>query len=478
MDEETRYIKLVEELIDGADAGDFNDASNIPAKYKYEHLQALFMLHKVLDGGEELYKSFYHIAIKCGENHVKEKSRKGEVIQVAFLTYSAAQWPAKSLYSDLKKDSRFHPYVILSPLVDRDEESMKKTYYESLEWFQESGYEVKEGLGNPIPSFEQLGGVPDILVHLSPWYTSLPREQQFLQLPWQCLHAYIPYGMNTVDNVDHSFSLNGVYDSDFVNLMWRVFEDTEININEYKKYETLRGENLVQSGYLKMDELMNRPEYSSNQIEELWKLPKGKNASEVKKIIIAPHYSVFNEGLIVSSTFRENAYFWLYLIEKYQNKASFLFKPHPNLRAACVGNGVFKSYDEYDDYISKWNSYTNAKAISESSYIDYFNTSDAMIMDSGSFLGEYIYTQKPLLYLTRPEQAHTAMGKVLVDAYYKTAGKNYSEIDRFISDVVINGQDDMKEKRKAVFDKYFNYVELNKLYAHEVIYQEFLQVIS
>ena len=36
----------------------------------------------------------------------------------------------------------------------------------------------------------------------------------------------------------------------------------------------------------------------------------------------------------------------------------------------------------------------------------------------------------------------------------------------------------MKEKRKAVFDKYFNYVELNKLYAHEVIYQEFLQAIS
>lgn len=163
MNEETRYIKLVEELIDGADAGDFNDAPNIPAKYKYEHLQALFMLHKVLDGGEDLYKSFYHIAIKCGENHVKEKSRKGEVIQVAFLTYSAAQWPAKSLYIDLKKDSRFHPYVILSPLVDRDEESMKNTYYESLEWFQESGYEVKEGLGNPIPSFEQLGGVPDIL---------------------------------------------------------------------------------------------------------------------------------------------------------------------------------------------------------------------------------------------------------------------------------------------------------------------------
>ena len=40
------------------------------------------------------------------------------------------------------------------------------------------------------------------------------------------------------------------------------------------------------------------------------------------------------------------------------------------------------------------------------------------------------------------------------------------------------GVNDMKEKRKAVFDKYFNYVELNKLYAHEVIYQEFLQVIS
>lgn len=36
------------------------------------------------------------------------------------MSYSAAQWPAELLYKDMEKDDRFDPYIIVSPLTNRD----------------------------------------------------------------------------------------------------------------------------------------------------------------------------------------------------------------------------------------------------------------------------------------------------------------------------------------------------------------------
>ena len=43
MSEENKYVQLLEEVLDGIDKGDFADAYNIPSKYRYEHMLALFM---------------------------------------------------------------------------------------------------------------------------------------------------------------------------------------------------------------------------------------------------------------------------------------------------------------------------------------------------------------------------------------------------------------------------------------------------
>ena len=43
-----------------------------------------------------------------------------------------------------------------------------------------------------------------------------------------------------------------------------------------------------------------------------------------------------------------------------------------------------------------WNALPNAKVVEEESYLDIFATSDGMIMDSASFIGEYLYVNKPL----------------------------------------------------------------------------------
>lgn len=469
------YASLIMEAMEGEARGDFEGTTDIAERYKYEHLQVVFLNRDSIENGEALYQKMYRTAMQTCEKHLKEKFARHEVIKVAFMSYSAAQWPAESLYRDMEKDPRFQPYIIVSPLLNRDIENRVSGYNQTLSWYYENGYKVYGGAGKTYRSWNELGGEPDLVIHLSSWFECIPECQQFLTLPWKCANLYIPYGMQVGDNDDHSYVKSYVFNKEFANMMWRIYTDSKITLKGYEEYGLIRGINVRYSGYLKMDELMKPRTFKKQEIDSLWKCPGDR--SKYKKIIIAPHYTVGNEGLFLSSTFRENVWFWLYLAEKYQDSVSFLFKPHPNLRGAAVQYGLFSSYEEYDRYFASWNDLPNARAIDESKYIDYFLTSDAMILDSGSFIGEYMYVHKPVLFLTRPEQRFTDLGKSVLNTYYRTPGWDLAEIERFINEVVIAGDDPMKPEREKVFEEYLDYHRLNGKMAHEIVFDDIVSAM-
>lgn len=473
-----RCVALMKDIIAGSDRGDFNQVADIPEHYTYEHLLALFQLRDQLDGGEDLYRQVYHLAMGSGELYIQKKAAAGEVIQVAFMSYSAAQWPAEKLYRDLEKDERFHPYIIVSPLIDRDAMSGVTGYNQTLSWYQENGYEVRGGLTDRVLGWSELGGTPDIVIHLSSWYECIPDDQQFLRLPWRCLNMYVPYSMLLGDNRDHTYAKDHVFNKDMINMMWRIYTDSELGRQQFEIYSILKGENAVFSGYLKMDEFYDGEEHRNDSKTELWKYPEGANPGEYKKVIIAPHYGMTTSGSVVYSTFRDNYFFWIYLAKKYRDSVTFLFKPHPNLRSTVVGVGLFPTYEAYDEYLELWNNLPNAKAIEESSYIDYFRSSDAMIMDSNSFIGEYLYIHKPLLFLTRPEQSFNAVGEKMIEAHYRTPGNRYMEIEKFLNEVVLDGNDMMKNEREEIFETYLDYRKQTGRYAHEIIYSDLLMLIG
>lgn len=477
----TDYFSVkVNELLDGIDNGDFSKEI-IPDKYTWEHLLGLYLLRESLDGAEELYEQLYDLAIKSAEKYISQKAQNGETINIAFQSYSAAQWPAEGVYRKFESEPNINVRIIVSPLVDRKKESSLDSYKKSLSWFKDNNYNVVEGL-NPntleINDWEQLGGYPDVLYQLSSWFMSLPSAQWFCKLPLRCLVGYIQYGMYFIDNLDGSFAIQAIYNKEIFNSIWRFYCESTYNLEGYRKYQFLHGKNVRYSGYAKMDYFFGDDEPSEETIREIWKIPEGKNSKEIKKIIIAPHYSVKDREVLYLSTFRRNAWFWLYLAEKYKDSVSFIFKPHPNLRLAAVDSKLFRSFEEYDEYISRWDSLPNGRAVQESNYLQIFRTSDAMIMDSGSFLGEYLYTGKPLLFLTRPEQRFLELGKKVVDAYYKTPGENYSEIESFIKNVVIDGNDDMKEQRDKLFRDEFDYVKTNGITASDYICNEVFELIG
>ena len=138
----------------------------------------------------------------------------------------------------------------------------------------------------------------------------------------------------------------------------------------------------------------------------------------------------------------------LKLAEKYKDKVQFAFKPHPVLKVKLIN---IWGKEKTEAYYKKWSELENTQ-IEEGYYMDLFKTSDALIHDCASFTAEYLYTQKPTLFMVRDEnvQSHwNPFGKKCFDQHYHA--ENLEQIEHFIQDVVINGNDPMKSQREQFF---------------------------
>ncbi len=475
-----RYLGLVQELLDGIDQGDFTNIESIPDKYSYQHLEALLFYAEQLDGGCELFRHLYDIVMLSGIRKVRDKYAERGKINLTFLTISAAEWPANNLYELLSKDTRFNVTVTICPLIDRSIDERKRTYLQNRDFFEGKGYRVINAYNaddDRISSWEELGEVPDIIIHVSMWHESLPQCYRISSFKFDCMNLYIPYGLIAGNSMNGQFVTQVCYNKDFLNLMHRVYASTKMDYDNYKKYQLLQGKNVIYSGYAKMDFFYGNREFEEDEIRKIWKIPINKRAEEMKKIIIAPHHSFLGYCGIVFSTFAQNVHFWLYLAEKYKETISFVFKPHPNLRYRAVEAKIFASSDEYDAYIARWNSLPNAMVVEESSYLELFATSDAIIMDSMSFIAEYMYADKPVLYLRRPEQAFYELGRRCLSAYHQVSGFDYVGIEKFINNTVLDGDDCYKTLREEIFSESFDYYKDNNSLASEIIYNDIVDII-
>lgn len=475
MDRMEGLARLVEELLSGIDAGEFDDSRMIPERYTYLHLYALMKLADQLDGGRQLYEQILDMAVAHGQNRIREKIRNGEKITVAFLAISAAEWPADDVYHLLLKDERIECYIVIVPLMDRDVESRKDTYQKTKKFFGESQYAVREIYDiekDTCLSWSDLGGLPDVLIHLTPWFTSLPEVCRVTSFPLYSIHCYIPYCFNVSDSPDRTFAVNLTYNHDFINMMRRVYVDSAKNMEGFRRYGMLQGKNTVFSGYVKMDYFYEKREWCEEAVRKIWKIPEGKKVCEMRRVIVAPHHAIAGYGGILLSTFPKNAHFLLYLAQKYRNQISFVFKPHPNLRLRAVEAGVFESYEAYDAYLKAWDLLPNAKVVQEGGYLDIFDTSDGMIMDSASFLAEYLYVNKPLLFLKRSEQAFNRLGAELIKAYDTVWGEDYCGIERFLQEVILDGKDRKKQDRESIWKDNLDYMGVNRCRASEFVYDD------
>ena len=357
---ENMIIEYANKLADAIECNQLLEEYN-SGQLTYEYLIAMFLATQAMENGDKLYNYCYDAVIACGKRNIDFKLKQNEKIKVAFLPISAAEWPAEYIYRKLEEDTRFEPVVIPVPLIGRPKNERGKVYTQTYDFFANGNYNVKKVYNaetEEIVGWDDIGGMPDIVVHVTPWYLNIAKDYQVGQYPVHVLNVYISYGVTLGNSIDGTYAEKCLYNKEFVNIMWKVYTETNTN------YEC-------------------------------------------------------------------------YLAKKYKDNVSFIFKPHPNLRNGLIENGYMKSVDEYETYLDEFRKLPNASVCEEGDYLALFDTSDGIINDSISFIGEYLYVDKPMLFLERPEQCFDELGMALVKAHYKACGEDYMGIDNFVNDVVM-----------------------------------------
>ena len=140
----------------------------------------------------------------------------------------------------------------------------------------------------------------------------------------------------------------------------------------------------------------------------------------------------------------------------------WVLRPHPLLKEIISKIDTYMKRDGIatdgfiEDYFFKWNSLPNARVHEELDYTDLFANADAMITDCVSFKAEYLYADKPGLILKKDQISYEGYKGKVTDAWYIANGSDFDEISKFIEEVVINENDELKEQREEIFNQYFN----------------------
>ena len=102
-----------------------------------------------------------------------------------------------------------------------------------------------------------------------------------------------------------------------------------------------------------------------------------------------------------------------------------------------------------------------------------------MIHDSISFIAEYQYTHKPMIYLLgSAKEEFTELGEKILDVSYLVDGKNHEQIAAALQKIFIEGNDPLKSARQKVFDEELNYYRKNGMDASDFIYKTIVEELK
>lgn len=335
-----------------------------------------------------------------------------------------------SVIATLIDDSNFSCRIIVLPFhhsgqSDFDNKQAKQFLDErGISWINYTDYDY-------------LTPKPDVVFVQNPY--DFTRPERF---NCQALHknnirfAYIPYGLDVgAGTRNQTFQ----YNMDCHNLATWLFVRSEQHKQFFKRYCDAGNRHVYVTGHPKFD------------AQKFW---HKQSPHEKKTFLWTPH---FVEGDIKGwSTF--NIYYDAMIFMALNYPINLIIRPHPlfiGRLQAFGGEGVDK-LSRLLDYAKTLENITLDFA---ASYDASFSHSDALIADAGSFLLEYLPTERPILYLTHDTcLSLNKSANFVFDSYY--IARRVEDIDHFVN-MVISGEDPLKNKRLKAMHHYLYKPEIS-----------------
>ena len=376
---------------------------------------------------------FYH------RQHLKRKIRTGKKIRVVLFVSRISCWLFTDLYDLLLKSNIFDPYIVIKPFVSQGKDAMiryQETTYKAL---KECGYDPIRGYDIEKDSFFNVRKEinPDIIFYTKFWKPHF-HPNFYIDKFLDKLTFLTPYGFYIAeDRRAMNFELNNLVDGFFL--------ETDFHKEMAQRDMDNKGKNVYITGAPKLDLFFN-PTYVP---KDVWK----EQTTRKKRIIWAPHHEDKTpKWMYQFDAFYEIADAMLDIADYYQDCVQFAFKPHPMLKEKLY---IRWGKENTDSYYQKWKEKENCQ-LEEGEFEDLFILSDAMILDSISFIAEYTAVNKPALF-TIGRNARVFLneyGQKNFEVLYKAKENLKEEIYHFIDDVVLNGNDSKSGERKAFINAY------------------------
>jgi hypothetical protein len=347
-------------------------------------------------------------------------------IRVAFLSFYFEAWDALAdIYRLMLADPRFDPIVISIPRRLTGEtkysgEDKVSEFYDSV------------GVKHLRFDFEDSAKGLEKLRELAPDYV-------FLNYPWQRNYqpnyrAEVLSEFTKVCQVPYySFALvnepgeDGVapylYTQRSHQLSSLIFTQDAAVVEAYS--HTSRGnEHVHLTGSPKLDSLVSRAVAKPhNRYTLVW----------------APHHSYSSHWLnfgTFASMYREMLDF-----AKSHQDIDIIMRPHPFMFGTLVDRKVIDE-QELNDWLSEFNALPNTSINSDGDFASLFLSSDSLLTDGVSFIGEYpMITGKPAVYLENPGRwKFSPIGEIAVEANWRIG--SFAEFANRFDDIRTSGLGD------------------------------------
>lgn len=310
--------------------------------------------------------------------HLKGKDK----IKVVFLAIHKSMWKVDPVFQKMLKNPLFDPEILVCPYTDYGKERMLEDMEQTYDYFTEKGYPVRKSLkvnGDWLALNEIK---PDIVFFTNPH--DLTHKEYYEDAYLNYLSCYVPYHHEVGSFGDNNIQHNQY----FHNALWKIFSAHQESYELAKKTASNKAANVKITGFPAMESLYQLS--VSNNIKSNW-----KTSDRRVKIIWSPHHLILEREN--QSNFLEYADFFKVLAVEYKDKITWAFKPHPILKYKLYEHPSWGRV-KTDEYYLFWKN-NEFSQLELGDYENLFLSSDAMIHDCGSFLAEYLYVKKPVLYL-------------------------------------------------------------------------------
>ncbi|AQS41440.1 MAG: Hypothetical protein BHV28_07400 [Candidatus Tokpelaia hoelldobleri] len=340
----------------------------------------------------------------------------GRKIKVVFLVHHIEAWDSiADLYQSMLEKEDFEPVVAT---INRRFPGEATYGFEPVvhERLQEMGVKhIRLGMENSWAGLDILKAIaPDIIFRQSPWDNDVPAAFHTDELRFARL-CYVSYAVLNMLETEAIGKEDPVSDSYWYRSCWHIFEATEPGVEHISHNSARAAQNVLHTGHPKVRRLVREGAKSSR-----WPVPEDKERRRVR-IIWAPHHSLDTRW------FRFGMFHLMYkeMLEWAQTAPDMdiVLHAHPALFSVLTAEGGFITQAELAAFLAEWDALPNTGRIAAGNYAGVMHASDYLVSDGISFLMEYQFFNKPVIFLERPDHiAFSESGEKIIEGVHRVPG--------------------------------------------------------